>query len=62
MGKKNKIPKIEPPRELCKNCREWIDGKDLNFNDIPHCICERNFEAYQYIIGFANNCKCFNEW
>ena len=62
MEKKRNISKIEPPRELCKRCREWLTQEDVGFNDIPHCCCEAKFEAHQYMIGMENECKNFNEW
>lgn len=57
-----KIPRIKPERELCKRCREWVTQKDVGRNDIPHCVNEGKFEAWEYLIGMKDNCGLFNEW
>lgn len=57
-----KFIKIEPLRELCKHCREWVDGKDVDWNDIPHCVRESKFESQQYMMGMSDNCTYYNEW
>ena len=57
-----KVPKIKPPQELCKRCREWLTQKDVGWNDIPHCVHEGKPDCSEFIIGFADKCPYFNEW
>lgn len=66
---RNRLPehlRIQPPRELCARCREWVSIEDIeereDDNDYPHCVSSSDYECERYMMGMCDNCPRFNEW
>lgn len=45
---------LSTPRELCKDCYNWLTQEDVGFNDLPHCI-ENTFDCHAYLLGTCDN-------
>lgn len=44
--------------ERCKTCYEWTEEMD----DVPHCCMANDSRAWNYLNGYANDCKCYNSF
>ncbi len=52
----NIAKRLSTPRELCKDCYNWLTQYDVGEYDLPHCA-ENAFDAHAYLIGTSNTCS-----
>ena len=50
---------LSTPRELCKECYNWLTQEDVGFYDIPHCS-EDDLECRWYLCGDREDCPNFS--
>ena len=46
---------LSTPREMCKECYNWLTQEDVSENDLPHCECGE-YESHNYLIYLRDDC------
>lgn len=48
---------LHTPRELCRDCWEWIDEDGDANKDYPHCAAKNFYETHRYLHHQQETCK-----
>ena len=47
---------LSTPREMCKECYEWLTQEDVGEHDTPHCTRSGDYECGDYLTYFRDDC------
>ena len=51
------IPKLlSTPRELCETCYNWCSQEDVGPHDWPQCVNSGDYDCYNYLMHYTNDC------